>query len=430
MINFMLPSLRKSVHTILPSLNPQCRHISLLRATRVPYYDANRPIGSESEPAQDKDRGSYQRQVENDRTNPARRITKYSDYHFQPASTCNLVLWKRGPPTSKNPEKIGEMTLQEALDYHVYPGLCLVPRKEKLEGQDSMAMPQYDLKSIYSEFEKFEYVSRSKILNIRDLRSRRQVTDRLKKAHSMLKQEERFEIHIRRPAGVGKEEFFKIYRQSYHLRPDVFLKAMPENSQLLIEPQANDEDVCWAVGPLYATSGRLPARADDKMKLQPTFTNVFHSRRHFERRQEESRSQNYPYHSKFWRMPEPKLRVETRRTAEPEPEENAELEEQAQPGKIGLHSATLGSREEPKSARIKPQARKRHEERLAGFKRLKIIEKLQARKRHEERLAGFKRLKIIEKLRKEDVIAPAKPVKRFKRIKRYRGKIPQLKYQI
>ena len=330
------------------------------------------------------------------------------------------------------------MTLQEALDYHIYPGLCLVPRKETVEGQDSMAMQQYDLKSICSEFEKFEYVSRSKVLNIRDLRSRRQVTDRLKKAHSMLKQEERFEIHIRRPAGVGKEEFFKIYRQSYHLRPDVLLKAMPENSQLLIEPQANDEDVCWAVGPLYATSGRLPARADDKMKLQPTFTNVFHSRRHFERRQEENRSENYPYHSKFWRMPEPKLRVETRRTAEPEPEENAELEEQAQPGKIGLHSATLGSREEPKPARIKPQARKRHEERLAGFKRLKIIEmqwKVTGFKRLKivgklRKVAGFKRLKIIGKLRKGGVVAPAKPVKRFKRTKRYRAKIPPLKYQI
>lgn len=51
----------------------------------------------------------------------------------------------------------------------------------------------------------------------------------------------------------GGDPFDRVFDKALHLRPDVMLKAMPENCGIIIDPQTNNEGlICWAIGPPYA----------------------------------------------------------------------------------------------------------------------------------------------------------------------------------
>ena len=275
----LLPHIRNALRTIRLPLTTQRRHLSLLLAAQVPlFYDPNLPIGARPESAF-QNRSEHAEEAWREMPS-VKQITSYTGFVFPSASKQQFVLW-----THKRPQEIiGRMTVQEALDNHLKPGMYLAPN-QAVEGEVAPACMQYELRNLHMKYQEDSSLPRSRVLNIRDLGSSSQVRDMLKKATLFLRQHEKVETHVRRPEGMTTEEFLHNLKNSLHLRPDALLRALPRNSQLLIAPQASEDEVCWAYGPVlkHKKAGRL---LDQGPKKQPSLTNIFYKRRNVQRRRE------------------------------------------------------------------------------------------------------------------------------------------------
>ncbi|KAI4131726.1 MAG: hypothetical protein LQ347_002863 [Umbilicaria vellea] len=160
------------------------------------------------------------------------------------------------------------MTLDEALDQHIKPGVILLRKREWVKGEALRSPEQYVLANLkttdvppnFSKRHSGQSRARgAKQIFLHTWADIGYCKHKLETAYFMLKSNFRVEFHVGEKKG-GDRDFRSSVRLSHdlvHLRPEVIQKAMPENSGIIISPQTDFREYCWVVAGPRNKDGRI-----------------------------------------------------------------------------------------------------------------------------------------------------------------------------
>lgn len=182
----------------------------------------------------------------------------YVPFKYFTKTACELELWSYKPH-----RKIGRMTLDEALEKHIKPGVILVRKNDPVE-KEVPQVPrhpeQYVLMKINTKLHPSNLSKQNKgraaavgakQAFLHTWADMGYIKHKLYQAYHMLRVGHCVEFHV---CGKkrGHKEFqsdSRLFQDLAHLRPEVIKRAMPENSGILINPQTNYREFCWVIGP-------------------------------------------------------------------------------------------------------------------------------------------------------------------------------------
>jgi len=177
-----------------------------------------------------------------------------------------VELWRRvdhAPFDIYHDEKIGKVTLQEALEEHIRPGICLARKNglpKNIEGFYEMPIASDPFVLVSFRTMDVEILLTSKwVKNHKKAGANRicietcETTDNFKAAMALafhdVKYKRRTEWHISlsgRAKDYSLEEFYTAVQNSPHLWPEIMRAAMPEGTKTIIRPQTDGTKYTWA----------------------------------------------------------------------------------------------------------------------------------------------------------------------------------------
>ena len=179
----------------------------------------------------------------------------YVRFKYSENRACELELWTQNPDA-----KIGRMTLDEALEEYIKPGVLLLRKNEPVEGETPQAPEQYVLvnmntnttpKDLATKLKGHSKGRGAKQLFLQTWADMSYCERKLSWAYHMLQSRLRVEIHVgeRQKGDKDFRSGSRLFEDLVHLRPEVIQRAMPEGSGIIIDPQTNYQEYCWVVGP-------------------------------------------------------------------------------------------------------------------------------------------------------------------------------------
>lgn len=168
----------------------------------------------------------------------------------------------------KSSSKIGNMSLTEALDQHIKPGVILLRKRKWVKGEAPRSPEQYVLVKLKTETAPPNVASKhsgqskargAKQMFLHTWADMEYCKHKLEAAYHMLKANFRVEFHVgeRRLGDKDFRSVGRLFQDLVHLRPEVIQKAMPENTGIIIDPQTDYREYCWVVGPPIKAKGRV-----------------------------------------------------------------------------------------------------------------------------------------------------------------------------
>jgi len=183
-------------------------------------------------------------------------ITKFVPFtKFKPPDQCIIDLNYALPEKSRR-----RTTLHSAMKFNINPGWLLCT-KESSEYND---YPQYKMKQIVTTKLQSAVLERtgkgsmrSRIFRLSTKTSHHTFVELMATMWYHLSKRQTVEVQVQYHRmryedrkRQGSDPFEKKFDECLHLRPDVMLKAMPENCGIVIDPQTdNASTVCWIIGP-------------------------------------------------------------------------------------------------------------------------------------------------------------------------------------
>lgn len=171
------------------------------------------------------------------------------------------------------------MTLDEALEKHIKPGVILLRKREWVKGEEPRSPEQYVLVKLSTEITPPNITTKrggqskargAKQMFLHTWADAKYCKHKLEVAYHMLQADFRVEFHVGEKR-LGDKDFRsdrRLFQDLVHLRPEVIQKAMPASSGIVIEPQTDYREYCWAVGaPLKLGQGVLAKPVDVTKKF-------------------------------------------------------------------------------------------------------------------------------------------------------------------
>lgn len=177
----------------------------------------------------------------------------YVPFHYSTKTPCEIELWD-----FKSSRKIGKMTLDEALDKHIKPGVILLRKRGWVKGEEPRSPEQYVLAKLSTEVTppnistKRGGHSKARGVNqfyLHTWADADYLKHKLEVAYHKLKTDFRVEFHVGEKR-LGDKDFRsdgRLFQDLVHLRPEVIQKAMPESSAIVLAPQTDYREYCWVV---------------------------------------------------------------------------------------------------------------------------------------------------------------------------------------
>ena len=187
-------------------------------------------------------------------------VKKYCPFRYSTRTTCEIELWSENPTA-----KIGQMTLDEALEKYIKPGVLLVRKNDFVKGMEPRSPDQYVLVQLNTvkltvDVEIALNGRRAKQIFLHAWANRDYCKRLLERAYHMLLKGLPVEIHVgeKTKGGINFRSDTRLYNDLVHLRPEVIQRAMPERSGIIIDPQTTKKtykEFCWVVGPPEKVAG-------------------------------------------------------------------------------------------------------------------------------------------------------------------------------
>lgn len=179
----------------------------------------------------------------------------YVPFKYSTKTACEIELWNDKPSA-----KIGQMTLHEALEKYIRPGVILLRKNESVKGVAPQSPEQYVLVNLKTDtlpnnlattLEGHSYGRGAKQFYLHTWADMGYCRHLLERAYQSLKARLCVEFHVceKRTGDIDFQSDSRLFGDLVHLRPEVIQRAMPEKSGIIIVPQTNYREYCWVVGP-------------------------------------------------------------------------------------------------------------------------------------------------------------------------------------
>ncbi|CZR54952.1 uncharacterized protein PAC_04837 [Phialocephala subalpina] len=171
--------------------------------------------------------------------------------NFKPPEKCIIDLHYVLPAKDQR-----RTTLHSVMDFNINPGWLLSPKESAV----STECPQYKMKSLITNKLQSNALQRpgkgsmrSKIFKFNSKTSQHTFVELMALMWHHLNNRQVVEVQVqlnRNKANKGPGSLERMFDEKPHLRPDVMLKAMPENCGIVVDPQTDQHgSVCWVYGP-------------------------------------------------------------------------------------------------------------------------------------------------------------------------------------
>ncbi|MCJ1305755.1 hypothetical protein MMC08_008571 [Hypocenomyce scalaris] len=184
----------------------------------------------------------------------------YFPFRYSTKTTCEIELWSENPPA-----KIGQMTLDEALEKYIKPGVLLIRKNDFVKGMEPRSPDQYVLVQLNTgkltvDIEIALNGRGAKQIFLHTWANRDYCKRLLERAYHMLVKGLPVEIHVgeKSKGSINFSSDTRLFNDLVHLRPEVIQRAMPERSGIIIDPQTTKKtykEFCWVVGPPEKVAG-------------------------------------------------------------------------------------------------------------------------------------------------------------------------------